>query len=273
MKTGYVILSAASIASLLLSSCASYQRTADSEAWGIKPVFNVRHSAETPESYYQLGRYYQGQRRYEQAMTAYQKALAIDSGFVEARNGLGVIYSLQGKHQEAKDKYKKVLTLDPNSAAANNNLAWIIASEKDGDLGEALRLAMLAKQAMPDEPHIADTLGFVHLKRQSYPLAIAQFQLALDPHAQALADALDAGHGPRAEHQPVEDHAASVLPVLDLKAQLPHVVAAAGAGLIDPRHAADVGALGHGLVLTDAVDLVEVDLHLTPRLPRPAGRG
>ena len=39
---------------------------------------------------------------------------------------------------------------------------------------------MLAKQAMPDEPHIADTLGYVHLKRGSYPLAMSQFQQALE---------------------------------------------------------------------------------------------
>ena len=72
-----------------------------------------------------------------------------------------------------------MLAVQPNSPAAANNLAWLIAMEKDGDLSEALRLAMLAKQAMPDEPHIADTLGFVHLKRGSYPLAASQFQQAL----------------------------------------------------------------------------------------------
>lgn len=125
MKTGYMILSAASMIPLL-SSCASYQKTADSEAWSIKPAFNVRHSAETPESFYQLGRYYQGQNRYEQAMTAYRKALAIDSGFVEARNGVGVIYSMQGRQQEALEQFRLAGQQAPNAAHIHNNLGYAL---------------------------------------------------------------------------------------------------------------------------------------------------
>lgn len=125
MKTGYMILSAASIVSLL-SSCASYQKTADSETWSVKPVFDVRHSTETPESYYQLGRYYQGQNRYEQAMTAYQKALAIDSGFVEARNGMGVIYSLLGRQQEALEQLRLAAKQALNAAHIHNNLGYAL---------------------------------------------------------------------------------------------------------------------------------------------------
>jgi len=72
-----------------------------------------------------------------------------------------------------------VLEIQPDQPAAANNLAYLIAQEKDSDLGEALRLAMLAKQALPDDPHIADTLGLVHYKRDAYGLAISQFQQAL----------------------------------------------------------------------------------------------
>jgi Flp pilus assembly protein TadD len=76
---------------------------------------------------------------------------------------------MKGNLNEAKERYKKVLNLQPNSAAAANNLAWLIASEKDGDLGEALRLAMQAKQAMPEEPHIADTLGWGAFEKTVLP--------------------------------------------------------------------------------------------------------
>lgn len=125
MKTGYMILSAASMVSLL-NSCASYEKTADGGTWSVKPAFNVRHSTETPESYYQLGRYYQGQNRYEQAMTAYRKALAIDSGFVEARNGMGVIHSLQGRHQEALEQFTLALKQAPKAAHIQNNLGYAL---------------------------------------------------------------------------------------------------------------------------------------------------
>ncbi|MBZ0093769.1 MAG: tetratricopeptide repeat protein [Sulfuricella sp.] len=125
MKTGYMILSAASIIPLL-SSCASYQKTADSEAWSIKPAFNVRHSTETPDAYYQLGRYYQGQNRHELAIEAYQKALAIDGTFAEARNGLGVNYAMQGRQQEALEQFRLAVQQAPNAAHIHNNLGYAL---------------------------------------------------------------------------------------------------------------------------------------------------
>ncbi len=125
MKTGYMILSAASIIPLL-SSCASYQKAADSEAWSIKPTYNVRHSTETPDAYYQLGRYYQGQNRYEQAQVAYQKALAIDGAYAEARNGLGVVYAMQGRQQEALEQLRLAVKQAPNAAHIHSNLGYAL---------------------------------------------------------------------------------------------------------------------------------------------------
>ena len=84
------------------------------------------------------------------------------------------------KWTRRKNSIPELSTLEPNLAAAANNLAWLLASEEGSDLGEALRLAMQAKQAFPDQPHIADTLGWVHYKRKSYSLAITQFRQALD---------------------------------------------------------------------------------------------
>jgi len=125
MKTRHMILSAASVIPLL-SGCASYQKTADSEAWSIKPVYHVRHSTETPDAYYQLGRYYQGQNRYQKALAAYQKALGIDGTFAEARNGLGVIYAMQGRQQEALEQFRLAVKQAPNAAHIHNNLGYAL---------------------------------------------------------------------------------------------------------------------------------------------------
>ncbi|HXU93959.1 MAG TPA: tetratricopeptide repeat protein [Gallionella sp.] len=129
MKTSYMILSAASVIPLL-SSCASHQQTADNKAWNIKPIYNVRHSVETPESYYQLGRYYQGQSRYEQALAAYQKALAIDGKFAEARNGMGVVYAIQGRQQEAIEQFRLAVEAAPNASHIHNNLGYALYLSK-----------------------------------------------------------------------------------------------------------------------------------------------
>lgn len=136
MKSGYMILSAAAIVPLL-GSCASSQ-TAVNEAWSIKPAFNVKHSTETPESYYQLGRYYQGQNRLEQAMTAYRKALARDGGFAEARNGLAVIYSMQGRLAEAIEQFRLAAEQSPTAAHIHNNLGY--ALHQNGLYAEAAQV-------------------------------------------------------------------------------------------------------------------------------------
>ena len=80
----------------LLSACATNQPE-KAVQWSVKPMATSKNSSDNPAALYQVGRYYQGQNRYDLAIEAYQKALAADDGFVEARNGLGVIYSKQGK--------------------------------------------------------------------------------------------------------------------------------------------------------------------------------
>ncbi|MDR3390413.1 MAG: tetratricopeptide repeat protein [Sulfuriferula sp.] len=107
----------------LLSGCSSYQ-SSNTAAWQIQPFSSIRNSTEKPEAYYQLGRYYQGQSRYEQAIQAYRKALAADNNFVEARNGLGVIYSIQGKYTEAIEVLKVAAQQSPKAAHIYNNLGY-----------------------------------------------------------------------------------------------------------------------------------------------------
>lgn len=76
---------------LLLGGCSALQ-TSSNEAWSVSPAYSVNGITDSPEALYQLGRYYHGQRRYQPAADAYVRALLADSGFVEARNGLGVVY-------------------------------------------------------------------------------------------------------------------------------------------------------------------------------------
>lgn len=115
----------------------------------------------------------------DEAIKEFQDLLASQPNSVPGLMGLATLYEAQQKYPEAKTEYQKVLTIVPDQPAAANNLAYLTAQDANGDLGEALRLAMLAKQALPDDPHISDTLGLVHYKREAYGLAISQFQQAL----------------------------------------------------------------------------------------------
>ena len=77
------------------------------------------------------------------------------------------------------ETYRNILEIDKNNVVAANNLAWLIASEENGDLGEAMRLALIAQDKFPDDPSISNTLGWIHYNRKSYDLALSQFERAV----------------------------------------------------------------------------------------------
>jgi tetratricopeptide (TPR) repeat protein len=135
---------------------------------------------DNPQGYILSARILNHLGKIDETIAQYDELLQKNPDSVAGLMGLATAYEVQGKLTEAKAKYTRALEIQPNLPAASNNLAWLLASEEGADLGEALRLAMQAKQALPDQPHIADTLGWVHYKRQSYALAISQFKQALD---------------------------------------------------------------------------------------------
>ncbi len=80
-----------------------------------------------------------------------------------------------GRRGEAKPLYEQILRLKPDEAVALNNLAYIKA-EEGTDLDAALSLAQRAKQAMPLDPNIADTLGWVYIKKNLSDDAVRVFR-------------------------------------------------------------------------------------------------
>lgn len=107
----------------LLSACASNQ-TASLAPWTITPTTTTSHGSNSVDAMYKMGRYYQGQNRYDLAISAYQKALATDNSFVEARNGLGVIYSRQGKYREAIEAFQVAVQQSPKAAHLYSNMGY-----------------------------------------------------------------------------------------------------------------------------------------------------
>jgi tetratricopeptide (TPR) repeat protein len=138
---------------------------------------------DNPQGYILSGRLLSHLGKIDETIAQYEELLTTQPDSLAGLMGLATAYEVQGKYDLAKEKYKRVLEIQPDLPAASNNLAWLMASEEGADLGEALRLAMQAKQALPDQPHIADTLGWVHYKRKSYSLAISQFRQALENRA------------------------------------------------------------------------------------------
>ena len=89
---------------------------------------------------------------------------------LEARLLLGTLADAAGDLDGAKEYYLDALQLDPTYAPAANNLAYILVRQ-GGDLDEALRLATIALEKMPDDALVLDTVGLIHLRRGEPELA------------------------------------------------------------------------------------------------------
>ncbi|MCL2459039.1 MAG: tetratricopeptide repeat protein [Desulfobulbus sp.] len=134
---------------------------------------------DNPQSYAMSAMILSRQGKTDQAIAELKDLVAKRPKSLGAHMGLGSLYEQSGKIDLAKESYAKALEIKPDFAPAANNLAWLIAEGKDPDLGEALRLAMIAKQQQPDDVHIIDTLGWVHYKRGSFGLARNEFMQAV----------------------------------------------------------------------------------------------
>jgi Tfp pilus assembly protein PilF len=139
----------------------------------------IELAPKTPKPYILLASIFQKTDRVQSAIDQYRAALVENPDLARVRMQLATLIEKQGNVREAANEYKRILSAEPEFAPAANNLAWFMAENSD-DLGEAFRLAMVAKSGAPDDPYVADTVGWVHYQRQSYGLAKTQFMQALE---------------------------------------------------------------------------------------------
>ena len=66
---------------------------------------------------------------------------------------------------------------NPKFPPAANNLGYLYA-ERNENIDEALNLAQSAKEQVPDDPHISDTLGWIFYKKNIYSRAIVYLKEA-----------------------------------------------------------------------------------------------
>ncbi len=130
----------------VMGGCALYPGK-DKQALDIKPVMDVKHAADNPAAMYSLGRYYQGKAGYTEAIAAYEKALAMAPGHVEAHNGLGVSHSMQGRHELALQHLRKAIELSPMATHLYNNLGYVHLV-----LGQESEAATAFEQALRLDP-------------------------------------------------------------------------------------------------------------------------
>lgn len=130
-------------------------------------------------AYMNLGQAYNLSGKTDQALKEYETVLAKNPKFIQAHMLLGIIHESRKEFDKARERYETILKLNPQFAPAANNLAWDLA-DRGGNLDMALSYAQTAREQKPDDPHIADTLGWVYYKKNAYLLAVGLLKEAVE---------------------------------------------------------------------------------------------
>lgn len=105
-------------------------------------------------------------------LKAGQKIAPLD---VTANLQLALTLEANGRRPESRAFYENVLKAEPDNPIALNNLAFMLA-EEGVNLDTALTYAQRARQQMPDSEDIADTVGWIYLKKQMNEQALNIFR-------------------------------------------------------------------------------------------------
>ena len=102
-------------------------------------------------------------------------AFAEQNKSIPALVQLASIYEKDKNYTAARDAYEKLLAINGNNALALNNLA-VIYSERLDQVDKALDLAKRARTNFPNNPNLADTLGWVMYRKGDYRNALPLLQ-------------------------------------------------------------------------------------------------
>jgi Flp pilus assembly protein TadD len=122
-------------------------------------------------AYMELGAIYRKSGRYQDALARLSEGLQVSPRNASLLMLLGVTSEAMGDIPRARKAYDDLLAVNPRFAPAANNLAWLL-SEQGDDKGRALALAETAREEAPDEPRVADTLGWILYTRGAYQRAV-----------------------------------------------------------------------------------------------------
>lgn len=111
-----------------------------------------------------MGTAYYRKRDFAAAEEQYRKGRELDPADVASNLRLALLLGELGRRDEAKPFLEHVLQLDPENTVALNNMAFLLL-DSPAQLDRALALAQRAFRQAPDSATIADTLGWIYLKK------------------------------------------------------------------------------------------------------------
>lgn len=132
----------------------------------------------TADAMYRMGRYYEGQARYDKAIAGYRGALMRNPLLIDAYAGLGRTLAAQQRYEEAIRQFRAAVVLAPHAASAHNNLGY--AYLLNGSHADAVKAFEEAIRLDPEHERSRENLRVAQAGSEA-PIA----QPAAEPSADA----------------------------------------------------------------------------------------
>jgi protein O-GlcNAc transferase len=136
---------------------------------------------DSPDGYNNLGVFCKKQGRLDEAIAAYQQALARSSGYASAHYNLGTAFRAKGEMEPAADCFRRAVDCDPKHARALAGLGQVLQALCRAE--DAVPFLQRAIVLMPDDADLHCDLGDALQTLGQLPAANAAYlrSLQLDP--------------------------------------------------------------------------------------------
>jgi tetratricopeptide (TPR) repeat protein len=142
----------------------------------------IRSTRNNDRAYYNLGVYYLGHDRTDEAVDCYRKALQIRPTYADALNNLGVALAKKGQWDEAVQVLRRAVLCPPVAADTYYNLGNLLAMQKK--LDQATRCYVDALRLKPDYFEAHNNLANILMMQGHTNEAVRHYQevLRLNPN-------------------------------------------------------------------------------------------
>ena len=155
----------------------AYQRViAIAETNGVQGTTTITPDADVPAAYYGLGLAYTGLEKFEDAITAYQQAIAYTPDSAYIRAALGSAYASTHQYTEALDAYKVAVALNSSDKMIHHQLGNVYS--KRGEHTAAIRHQLQAITLAPKFAVAHYQLGLLYAQQKRWTDAISAYRTA-----------------------------------------------------------------------------------------------
>ena len=127
------------------------------------------------EMYLRLGETLRRKGQTQASIDVLRKGQQLNPNDPQANLQLALTLDAAGLKRESLPLYENIVKNQPDNAIALNNLAFMLA-EDGRDLDQALTYAQRARQQLPNNADVADTLGWIYIRKNLSDNAVSIFK-------------------------------------------------------------------------------------------------